>query len=832
MERMKGSRDTNAFSLRLVPTIGLIISSLTYPAQAFNPKYMTSVGINFDDWGFPSFKGAILGIPHTGQTKDAIDMIYEPFFGISDPSKITGTMKNAREQIAEACAMVDDPHGEEKNMPEAHFDGEQFEEGQQRLLTLRANVVDSLKKGQGSVARTNLGRLLHTLQDFYSHSNWIELGNLAPNNQLGRKGGKIYTPDKTVATCKDCVSFSSPEVRVEWERNNQCLQKCKFGDHDYYHAGATIGCVLYFEDIAEDSDPLIPDALLGPQGCKSNQCVDNLIENTHLTSGYYGGQNVTKLNPDKCNHGGAFDSGAKGFEGINKDTRHIMFSPHYYLHDKAAEVSIAATTEFLLDLGEELSDPERRLLFGVGPELGFVIDTTSSMGPIIASVRAAAIQIVKDRMGTVNEPASYILAPFNDPEIPGPALTETNPDKFSTLIMGLKATGGWDCPEYAMDGLYKAVQATSHGGSVFLFTDAAAKDVERSGEVASLAQSKGVKVFPFLFPGPCKTTKGFELVAEKSGGQVLSLNTADAGKMTKLADAVTQANFIDLLKIKALNKLGLLRRASESHVFYVDSGMTQLTFSLSGDTGLEIQRPDGSNVTESDPSVTVVRVTGATLFIISSPVPGLWNAVAAPGNYSLSVFGAGSIHFITFDFVELRGSNGHFGHFPIRDRELVAYEDLPVITTLDGAFKTAHFEFRNRAGALLSAFDLEAGTGEAYAIPSNVFSGTVTVPNSEFYVYVIGEDGAGTPYQRVYPRLFTPILSNSTMGSNTTHTNTTVSVAPLYPNTTTTTTIISKANCTSCSACSHGGACTSLDKNPNYPTSPINLDDYLTETIW
>lgn len=97
--------------------------------------------------------------------------------------------QDAPASIIAANAAVDD----DQTHAAPHFDGESFPEGQARILTLRADVVADLNAGDVAGARTSLGSALHTVQDFYSHSNWVELGNSAPNPDLGRPG--IPCPD-------------------------------------------------------------------------------------------------------------------------------------------------------------------------------------------------------------------------------------------------------------------------------------------------------------------------------------------------------------------------------------------------------------------------------------------------------------------------------------------------------------------------------------------------------------------------------------------------------------------------------------------------------------
>ena len=159
----------------------------------------------------------------------------------------------------------------------AHFDGEQFQQGSQRLIRLRQELITSLLKGDKLQHARNLaGYALHTLQDFYSRSNWVELGNSVPFDALGKPGSDIseefQIASATEATCTSCIS---------------------------------------------------------DQGT-NNKCGTNLIT-VKLTSGYRSGQDVRKpVNAGKCSHGGKTDESrlqpATG--GINKDSTSIKGSPH------------------------------------------------------------------------------------------------------------------------------------------------------------------------------------------------------------------------------------------------------------------------------------------------------------------------------------------------------------------------------------------------------------------------------------------------------------------------------------------------------------------------
>ena len=165
---------------------------------------------------------------------------------------------------------------------DVHFDGEQFLQGSKRLIKLRQELITLLLKGDKLQHARNLaGNALHTLQDFYSRSNWIELGNTLPFNALAQPGSdisqEIIIAGATEPTCRDCLSD---------DESNQSTD--------------------------------------------TSACENNLIT-VKLTSGYRSGQDIKKpVNVGKCSHGGQTDDSrlkpATG--GINKDSFSKHESPH------------------------------------------------------------------------------------------------------------------------------------------------------------------------------------------------------------------------------------------------------------------------------------------------------------------------------------------------------------------------------------------------------------------------------------------------------------------------------------------------------------------------
>lgn len=64
-----------------------------------------------------------------------------------------------------------------KDLPQAHFDANKFVESNQRVIDYSRSIITGILRKDYATARKLAAEVLHTIQDFYSHSNWIEMGN-------------------------------------------------------------------------------------------------------------------------------------------------------------------------------------------------------------------------------------------------------------------------------------------------------------------------------------------------------------------------------------------------------------------------------------------------------------------------------------------------------------------------------------------------------------------------------------------------------------------------------------------------------------------------------
>jgi hypothetical protein len=86
-----------------------------------------------------------------------------------------------------------------------HFDSEQLSEGSLMAIGRLNAAKTALKRSpsEGSSARRFLGRVLHAVQDYYAHSNWVERGLAIPDNRLEsyRESRRAVGVSQATAAC-------------------------------------------------------------------------------------------------------------------------------------------------------------------------------------------------------------------------------------------------------------------------------------------------------------------------------------------------------------------------------------------------------------------------------------------------------------------------------------------------------------------------------------------------------------------------------------------------------------------------------------------------------
>ncbi|XP_065837473.1 von Willebrand factor A domain-containing protein 7-like isoform X3 [Oscarella lobularis] len=409
----------------------------------------------------------------------------------------------------------------------AHFDAENIVNGSKLLLAHLESAKKCIAKKSYDKALESVGQLLHGLQDFYSHTNWIEKGERVPNSHLATvKREPLRAQDVALPNYPTCVNCDS--------------------------------------------------------ACRNNIIINGA--STPLTSGYYSNQDVNKPlasqlhggggadGRGKCSHGGFFDRTAKMVAkgGINKDSGASSQSPHWYLHKEAADMATRASVDFLTELREEVGVDRFLAFLGLYPSYSFtiVLDTTVSMVEEVSSIYGKFDDIVN---ATV-PPDEYVLVPFNR-ACAGPVYRSSSAKEFkekiksmstrsslakeSGCVGGQKRPSDTDHPkEKVMRAVIRALETSRLGSTVYVLTDSDAGDISSYPEALSRVKDKRINIF---FIRSTDTQSGnkrrrrrdtavdrenvYAKLAEESGGQVLIPDKDDeVGDLLACASSLSSAS--------------------------------------------------------------------------------------------------------------------------------------------------------------------------------------------------------------------------------------------------------------------------------------------------
>ncbi|XP_042340189.1 von Willebrand factor A domain-containing protein 7-like [Plectropomus leopardus] len=577
-----------------------------------------------------------------------------------------------------------------------HFDDETFQGGRDVITAGVSAVKASVKLEEFVAGRWMLGRVCHTIQDFYSHSNWVELGNTAPYSTLIRPDQPLENlADVNTPTCRNCTGGNC--------ENN-----------------------------------LLPD----------------LLQQGLLTSGYFNVFSSAKP-AGKCSHGGSFDRTSRRdpVGGISKDD---TGSSHGSFHHKAADLAVNATMELLEDIRVAVGDKNFLRLMGLSQSsvLCFVIDTTGSMSKDIAEAKRVSFDIIDSKRGTQQEPSAYILVPFNDPDY-GPLFMTTNADVFKERINKLSASGGGDIPELCLSGLQLALTAAPPSSEIFVFTDAPAKDAHLKSTIIALIEStKSVVTFMLTdtlvsrrrrssFQGLSghrsmsqSDAQFYRDLAQASGGQAIEVTKDDLSLATSIIE--------DSSAIAVVTVFQGMRNPGkpDSFTFTVDGSLINMTAYITGASSLtfDLTSPTGVSQSSSQSSGPLASFTTAgnlrRLSLNTDNQTGSWKiSVNSNSAYSVKVTGQSSVNFI-YNLVEAH--EGAHGDFSLKEGRPLSGGNASLMVTVTGSdtVKVTEVTLFDSSGPTEVNGSLQMMGGGNFLV---TFTG---VPAGNFVVRLKGEDSS------------------------------------------------------------------------------------------
>ena len=606
--------------------------------------------------------------------------------------------QRALEEVAQANEDTDDLSSAALFHPERHFTNERFLEGTTELINQRRRVISSVtaSPADGRTGRQALGRALHSIQDFYSHSNWVEQGKSSPIGSFGT--ATTANPPAALAACPVNGNTLGPNGGG--------------GDSSGYYVG-----------------------ILGCGSIPAGKCWHG-----NYTASCPG---INKDKPEFRNHGAARAVAERAttdfVQGIIDQLSGISDAK---VRDKAimALLDVRGTTAFIID--------------DTGSMGGAIAGVKTSVSQIVTALAAdpdsQPTNWVLERFGDPDvgppletDSASALLTAVQGlvahgggdcPELSQSGLLEAIDTSLPTSNLFLYTDAS------ALDsGLANAVIAK-------------AKDKDITINYALMGSCSPVD--PAYIRG-AKETGGVLTFMPRTSGEVAKLTpmlvAQSSGDLNRIISSEGVLSGITGLAFPVDSTARRLVVAVNT----VDAIVTD--FKLRAPSGAILTPtatgcpPDASVCIQALDNPFIFGRPGGYVAVIKAPAVGSWTVeLTGSGPYNISASASSPLELRKFAIVE-HNVDIHGGYFPISGQPLAGATVTGDATVL-GPFASATFSAVDDSGTLLKALPLARNFPDAAA---DHFLGVFALPLVPFRVVAEGEDETGHPFRREFPALFT-----------------------------------------------------------------------------
>ncbi|PIK61654.1 hemicentin 1 [Apostichopus japonicus] len=162
----------------------------------------------------------------------------------------------------------------------------------------------------------------------------------------------------------------------------------------------------------------------------------------------------------------------------------------------------------------------------------------------------------------------------------GPVTETRDQDLFLSELNDIYVHGGGDCPEMSVSAIKLALERSLPGSQIYVFTDARAKDYNKTKDVLKLIQDKESQVV-FVLTGDCDNSAhegytAYEQIAAASSGFEFVELSVQTSKVHLISTDMSQG-------------------AVQYHWLPVDTRLQQFIISLSGDNpNIMLRAPNGT----------------------------------------------------------------------------------------------------------------------------------------------------------------------------------------------------------------------------------------------
>ncbi|XP_027023495.2 von Willebrand factor A domain-containing protein 7-like [Tachysurus fulvidraco] len=582
-----------------------------------------------------------------------------------------------------------------------HFDDEEFFSGR-NLITEGVSVVKySVKQQRYETARETLGKILHTLQDFYSHSNWVELGNREPFSNLI----KPDTPISNIAdsdTCRKCTSST----------------------------------------------------------CTAN-ILEEVIEKQKLTSGYFG---LFKPK-GKCSHGGLFDPSSWFEGGISKDTDSSSHgylhdvaasvataATRELLEDIRAAIG---DSEFLRLMGFSQTSVLCFVIDTTGSMSDDIDKVRRVTSSIIESKTRTAAQPSEYILVPFNDPDYGPLTRTTDPDLFKKqlnALTASGGgDAPEMCLSGLRLALTGSPPQTEI-----FVFTDADAKDTYLTSTVKAL-IEKTKSVVTFMLTNG---FAFRRHRRSITStqpnQVYHDLAQASGGQAIEVTKGTLDQATSIIADISSSTLVTLFQA--------VRNPTKPEIFsvFVDSSVHNLTIYITGNSPVyTIVSPSGFSQNSTVLNGTLGRIRKVGNFHTVQPniadQTGLWLFnISSTQPYTIKVVGQSAVDFM-FDFVEL--SQGlHPSYSVLNSRP--ANNNVSLLVSMVGGdiVRPTEVFLVEASNSIFNTFgSLEEVASGQYLVTFN------SIPAGAFTLRVVGQNSFSRSSDNIFQRQSPTQIQTSTV---------------------------------------------------------------------
>lgn len=670
-----------------------------------------------------------------------------------------------------------------------HFDNDNFLGS---LASLRGHLLASILYAQRSretslssanlmqerriASRLMLGKALHTLQDFYAHSNWVELrghnvlaefitayvltgdpafsARIELAEQTQRKIGSTFPPGQGggFAHGDTCAGRDDTSWDQTWRSNDGNYQtdvrttnaittsawwdgltpaagwtgaandrsstsRCDHGVSDN-----TLSSTSKFSGIAKDLPAWPPNPY--PRGRRTGEgSAISFDESYASTGGYVWPPSV----PDTARARAADDASAQHKQASYAAAKHTKVILETFVDLVKTVASTATEADELLAI----------VFGGVHPqeEAAFVIDRSGTMADILADIKAAVNANMKPDK-------RYVLVDFVGSNISGQqsniVVTKGAPSVVSQRLATLEARGGGGCATPTWEAVQAAVGASSPGSTVFVMTDASASDAVQEPAIKASAQAKGIKLIKIISGSCSPLDPSYENGAKGTGGALTLIEHSADGIAAALVLAQSAVESPRTVHTEAGSLLG-----SKAVSFPTETGVSKLTLLLSGGvSNVSVTQPSGAALTAGT-GVTISPVLNGFVYVVANPQQGNWRVgLTGNGSYSLSAYVNAPIDFAAAEHKSVIpvGRPGH------------EYRPQLAATGQSGRVWLKTQIVDAQAPLTLDLLRLDGSTVASFPMSkmtTDYFEGEVTLPTEAHRLRVRGLDASNTAFARI-----------------------------------------------------------------------------------